>query len=635
MSENQNHKNPLLNVQNGNSVIDRLKLEVKKFPSDSGVYIMKNSSDKIIYVGKAKSIRSRVRSYLGQNLDSPKTAFLVKHINTIEYIVTKTEEEAFLVEASLIKKHKPRYNIRLKDDKSYPYIRVSLSDAFPRIYLSRKVLKDGSIYFGPFSSGWIVRETIRFLNQTFKIRDCTNAFMSSRKRPCMTYQIGRCKAPCVDLVSSEEYSNDIQGALKFLRGSNKSLLKKIEKEMDTAAKEERFEIAAKLRNSLYSAKQVLEKQSVVGRKVNINQDVISFCADERGTLFEMLHLRKGRMIGTRSHFLSKVYFNNVNDQCDLLINFLNQYYVDNFIPDQILTPIDLGEDLRKLFERVLFERSEFYTKIEFPTDGQGQRLLNIADKNAQDHFKEHVQKTDIKMKGLKMIQEKLKLPKLPLKIECYDISHFQGKETVGSQVVFEEGVPSKEHYRRYKIKTVKGNDDFASMKEVLTRRLHHTEYDDPHLILIDGGKGQLNKIVKVLKDLKREDIPVASLAKARTLGDFKHSEVTKSKERVFLPGRANPVTFASNAEALHILVGLRDEAHRFALSYHRKLRHGSSLESLLDSITGLGKKRKKKLLKKFSSIEMIKSASVEEISQIPGFNRVLAERILLQLSEYS
>ena len=633
MSENQNHKNPLLNVRNENSVINRLKLEVRKFPSDSGVYIMKNNNDKIIYVGKAKSIKSRVRSYLGQNLDSPKTAFLVKHINKIEYIVTKTEEEAFLVEASLIKKHKPRYNIRLKDDKSYPYIRVSLSDNFPRVYLSRKVLKDGSLYFGPFSSGWIVRETIRFLNQTFKIRDCTNAFMNSRKRPCMTYQIGRCKAPCVNLVSSKEYSNDIQGALKFLRGNNKSLLKKIEKEMDIAAKEERFEIAAKLRNSLYSAKQVLEKQSVVSHKVNINQDVISFCADERGTLFEMLHLRKGRMIGSRSHFLSKVYFNKVSDQCDLLINFLNQYYVDNFIPDQILTPIDLGEDLRKLFERVLFERSEFSTKIKFPTDGQGQRLLNIADKNAQEHFKEHVQKTDIKMKGLKMIQEKLKLPNLPLRIECYDISHFQGKETVASQVVFEEGVPSKEHYRRYKIKTVKGNDDFASLKEVLIRRLHHTEYDDPHLVLIDGGKGQLNKIIRVLKDLKREDIPVASLAKARTLGDFKRSEVTKSKERIFLPGRANPITFASNAEALHILVGLRDEAHRFALSYHRKLRHGSSLESILDSVTGLGKKRKHKLLEKFSSIEMIKSASVEEISQISGFNRVLAERVLLHLAD--
>ncbi len=637
ISKDQSHNSSSLIIQDKNSnqdvsVIDRLKLETKKFPNDPGVYIMKNSSNKIIYVGKAKNIKSRVRTYLGKNLDSPKTIFLVKHIHSIEYIVTKTEVEAFLVEASLIKKYKPRYNIRLKDDKAYPYIRVSLSDSFPRIYLSRRVFKDGSLYFGPFSSGWIVRETIRFLNQMFKIRDCTDAFMNSRKRPCITYQIGRCKAPCVHLVSAQEYAHDIKGALEFLRGNNKSLIKKLKKEMDIASREERFEAAAKLRDSLYSVKQVLEKQSVVSHRVSINQDVVNFCTDDRGTLFEMLHIRKGRMIGSRAHFLSKVYFNKVNEQSDLLINFLNQYYLDNFVPDEILIPLDLSENLKKLFERVLLERSERSVKVKFPTDRQGQSLLEIADKNAQGHFKEYVQKINIKRQGLRIIKEKLKLPKLPLRIECYDISHFQGQETVASQVVFEEGVASKEHYRRYKIRTVKGNDDFASMKEVLIRRLHHNEYDDPHLILIDGGKGQLNKVMKVLKDLKREDIPVASLAKSRIIGDFKHSEVKKSKERVFLPGRVNPITLPSNTEAMHILVGIRDEAHRFALSYHRKLRHSSSLESLLDSVIGLGKNRKRKLLKKFSSIEAIKSSSVDEISEISGFNKILAERILFQLN---
>lgn len=618
-------------------VFDKLKEKIKDFPTQSGVYLMKNSTDKIIYVGKAKNLRNRVKNYFQDSKDhSAKTRALVHNIFEIEYLLTKTEVEAFLLEASLIKKHRPKYNIRLKDDKSYPYIQFSWQDDFPRLYLSRKVKKDGSLYFGPYTSGGAVFGTIRFLNRLFRIRDCTDHFFRSRTRPCMTFQIGRCTAPCVGLISKEDYRSEAEGARDFLKGRSKKLIKDLEKRMYFAAEEEKFEVAAKMRDSLSAIKSIIAKQVVINDLSEKDQDIVSYYGDERGVLIETLHVRSGRVIGHRPHFLPNINpLSTEEDPREWLASFLNQYYEDNFIPDDILLSTDLGNDIHKLLQDVLKERSEHEVVVRFATDNKGQDLIEMATQNAKAHFEKHVSKDEEKKKGLDEIQTKLHLPARPNRIECFDISHFQGAETVASQVVFEEGVPSREHYRRYKIKTVSGIDDFASMYEVLKRRFGHEEYEQPQLIVVDGGKGQLSMAVKILQELNKTHIPVVGLAKARTQSDFKSEEVTSTEERFFLPGRSNPVVFKPNSEAYQILVGLRDEAHRFAITYHRKLREQTSLESELDYVIGIGEKRKKLLLSKFKTIDEIKQADIEEIASIKTFNRVLAERILLQLNEAS
>jgi excinuclease ABC subunit C len=614
---------------------DELKERLKDFPTQCGVYLMKNAADKIIYIGKAKNIRNRVRSYFQDSKDhSTKTRVLVNHIHEIEYILTKTEVEAFLLEASLIKKHRPKYNIRLKDDKSYPYIRFSWEDEYPRLYLARKVKKDGSLYFGPYTSGGAVHGTIRFLNRTFKIRDCTDSVMKSRKRPCMTHQIGRCTAPCVNLISKQDYRDDMEGAKSFLKGQDKKVLKDIKVRMMKAADEEKFEVAARLRDSMQAIQAVMQKQAVINAASEKDQDAIGYFGDERGVLIETLHIRQGRVLGTRNHFFPLLDPNAKDeDPREWLVSFLNQYYEDNIIPEEILLPVEIGGDLTKLMEAVLEERSGSKSTVRFATDEKGRALITMANENAKAHFEKYVTKSEEKRKGLQEIQEKLSLPQLPVRIECFDISNFQGDESVASQVVFEDGVPSKDHYRRYKIKTVVGSNDFASMKEVLSRRFAHTEYEDPQLIVVDGGKGQLSAAVKILEEIGKRDVPIVGLAKARVQGEFSDQEVLSSEERFFLPGRQNPVVFKSNSEAFYILTGIRDEAHRFAITYHRKLREATSLESELDLVVGLGEKRKKDLLRVFPSVEALRAAEVEEIASVKGFNRVLAERILLQLVE--
>ncbi|MDZ4661635.1 MAG: excinuclease ABC subunit UvrC [Pseudomonadota bacterium] len=613
----------------------KLKDLVNEFPKDPGVYLMKNPVGKIIYVGKGKNLRNRVRSYFNASGDqSPKTVFLVKQISHVEYIITKTEVEAFLLEASLIKKHRPKYNIRLKDDKNYPYIRLSLADKFPRLYLCRKVVKDGSMYFGPYTNGFVVKETIRFLNETYMVRDCNDGFMRARQRPCMTYEINRCKAPCVKLVGEKEYRKDINGALAFLNGENSKVIKNLEREMKLAAKEERFERAVKVRDSLRALETILEKQSVINANSLENQDAVGFFGDERGTLVATVHVRQGRVIGQRNHFLPQINLSSSKEDVrEWLVDFLNQYYYENIVPDEVLLSVEIGQDLTKLLNEVLTKRKDKKVRVRFATDENGRRLIEMAEKNAESQFGLHLTRSENKEKALEYIQKRLHLVRRPRRIECYDISNFQGQESVGSQVVFIDGVPEKDEYRRYKIKTVTGPDDYASIKEVLERRFRHTEYDDPDLVVVDGGKGQLNQVVKVLKEIGRLDIPVVGLAKARTQGEFSDQEVTQTEERFFLPGRQNPVIFARNEDALHILVSLRDEAHRFAISYHRKIRESSLLESELDSIEGLGEKRKDILLKRFDSIEAIRKAEVEKIAALPGFNKKVAERIKKDLNK--
>ena len=613
--------------------IESLKLKVSDFPQTPGVYLMKNASDKIIYVGKAVRLRSRVRSYLNPNLAHTKTQLLVRNIQNIDYILTETEAEAFLLEASLIKKHRPRYNIRLKDDKAYPYIRLSLSDAFPRFYLARKVINDGSQYFGPYTSGYVVRNTIRFLNQSFQIRDCADHFMKARKRPCMTHQIGACTAPCVDLVDEKEYGKQVKKAKKFLEKETTSVIKKLKKEMLHLAEEEKFELAAKFRDSIAAIERVLEKQAVVNSKATNNQDVIGFYGDQRGTLIETFHIRQGRVIGQRNQFFSQIDPESDGDDIrEWLPSFINQYYQENIVPDEIYLPTDLGRDIIKLLEDVFKHRGHSSVNLTFPTHVQGQKLVEMATKNARSHFEAQVSKSRKKHQALEVIAKKLHLKEPPFRIECFDISHFQGAESVGSQVVSEKGAFSKDHYRRYKIKAKTGGDDYAALMEVLKRRLAHEEWEEPDLMIIDGGKGQLNAAVKVLKELEKTYIPVVGLAKERTKRNFQGEQVERSAERFYLPGRQNPVTFAEGSEPFKILVGLRDEAHRFAISYHRKLRDNHSFGSELDEIKGLGPTLIKRLLNKYGSVSEIKTKTIEELKLVPGLTSKTAENILKKLN---
>ncbi len=593
-----------------------------KFPTSSGVYIMKNSQDKIIYVGKSKNLKKRVKSYFLKS--SSKSIFLMSQTKDITYLLANTEVDALLLEASLIKKHKPKYNVRLKDDKAYPYIKLSIKDKFPRIYIVRRAINDSNLYFGPYSSSSVVHGTIKFLNKNFNIRDCKDVDFRNRQKPCLTYQMGYCKAPCVNLISEEEYKLDVKQVLNFLKGKSKKVINLIKKQMNEAAKNEQFETASKIRDSLFAVEKLLENQPIISNNSKVDRDIIGYFSSEQGIMISSLHVRKGRKVGNRNFFLS--YLDSNIELYDKprswLVSFLNQYYLENIIPDEILIPVDLSLDLTKLLKKALKKRSKKTVEIRFPTDPDGSKLIQAALLDAHDKFKEYVSTSDKKLNALKEIQKKLKLTKIPKKIECFDISTFQGQETVASQAVFKDGVPSKEHYRRYKIKTL-GLSDYDAMKQVLTRRLKHGEL--PELILVDGGKGQLNCALVVLKEFNLK-VPVVGIAKSRTESNFLKKDINVSEERFFLPHRKNPVTFKTNSESFKILTNIRNEAHRFAITYHRKLRESTSLESELD-ITGISEANKITLLKHFKSLKELKRASINEIAAIKGFSKSKAKKI--------
>ena len=598
-----------------------------KMPSLPGVYIMKNTQDKIIYIGKSKDLKKRVKTYFSK---SPKNIFIMSQTHTISYLLANTEVDALLLEASLIKKHKPKYNVRLKDDKAYPYIKISTQHTFPKASLVRRVLNDGNLYFGPYTSRFVVNETISFLNKNFNIRDCTDSDFKSRKKPCLTHQMGYCKAPCVNKISQEEYNIDIKKALDFLKGKNKRLVSKIKQQMEKAAKKEQFETASKIRDNLFAIKKLLKNQPIISGASKIDTDVVGYFSSEQGIMISTLHIRKGRKVGNRNFFLSHLDYNiELQDEPRTwLVSFLNQYYIENVVPDEILIPINLSLDLIKLLVAVFKERSHKKSQIRFPTDSEGSKLIQMALLHAHDKFKEYVSKSDKKLNALKDIQKRFKLKILPKRIECFDISTLSGEETVASQVVFSNGIPDKEFYRRYKIKDSKLSD-YDAIKEVLTRRFKHKEYENPDLILIDGGKGQLNCGITVLKELKLK-IPIASIAKSRTTSNFLKKDIQISEERFFLPGRKNPITFKTNQESFKMLTNLRDEAHRFAITYHRKLRESTSLESRLDTI-GISSNKKILLLRHFDSIDDLKKASVDEISNINGIGKKMALKIQSEL----
>ncbi|MCS6838372.1 MAG: excinuclease ABC subunit UvrC [Bdellovibrionaceae bacterium] len=616
-----------------NSNWEKLKNRVKEFPQSPGVYLMKSQNGKVIYVGKAKVLRHRVRSYFNQSQDqSVKTLFLIQSVTEIDYIPTATELEALLLEAQLIKKYRPRYNVRLKDDKSYPYIKISWNDSFPRLYLARRVKADGSLYFGPYPRGQVVAHTIRFLNETFKIRDCSDGFFKSRTRPCLSYQINKCTGPCVGLVSEEEYRKQIVQARDFLQGDSDKILSELEQKMWELANQEMFEEAARVRDSWRAIKEAALRQQSTAQGMSCDLDIIGYHGDERGLLFETLHMRRGHELGSRSYFF-KIAFDQL-DFRDHLLSFLTQYYEDQFIPDQVLLPIDLGQDLNRLLENLLKERSNKQVMVRFAGDQLGVTLLEKANQLAQSHFIAALARQENVQEGLKEIQERFHLINVPYRIDCFDVSTFQGTATVASRVSMEDGVLAPHWYRRYRIRSVQGTNDYEALKEVLKRSYDEPQEGYPDLILIDGGRGQLRMAQEALRELGL-NIPMVSLAKARTESDFAASDVFASLERFYLPGRTNPIIFRSSSMAYRILVQLRDEAHRFALSYHRKLRDQDSFKSLFDQLDQIGEKRKKVLLAHFGSLQDLIAAGVEKIADLPGFNRTLAESVWEQAQALS
>ena len=544
-----------------------LKKRSQKLPRLPGVYLMKKKPDEILYVGKAKLLKSRVSSYFKDKTHSLKNRFLIQQIESIDYIVTENEIEAFLLESSLIKKHRPRYNIRLKDDKAYPYIRLSVKDDFPRFYFERRVKDSHSLYFGPYTEGWTLRTLLDFLNQYFHLRDCSNSDFKTRKRPCLSWEMGACSAPCVQKISKKEYQKNCKKALAFLKDRSKSLVKSIQKQMKSCTQELRFEEAGRLRDQLKAIEMIEKSQSVV-QISDKDRDVVVLQKGKEGLLVEILHFRKGRLIGNRFQFFKKVK----EAEEDFLLSFLNQYYSENLLPDELLLKLPIRPSRLKLLEKVLSSRKGSACRIVSVFHKEEELFVQMAENNAKNHFQDEIEKTQHQEDSLLEIQKKLKLPKLPVRMECYDVSHWAGSHSVGSQVTFEKGLPLKKDYRLYNLKSVNDGDDYKALQELIQRRLKHKEYKEPDMILIDGGKGQLKAVEKILKDLK-QNFPLASLAKDRVLDKKPYDkEIESSGERFYLPGRKNPVRFPSHSKGLQTLLFLRDEAHRFAIKSHRRKR---------------------------------------------------------------
>lgn len=570
----------------------------ENLPKKSGVYIMRDANDEIIYIGKAKNLINRVRSYFREKLDRPKTQILMSHFDSLEYIVTNSEKEALILEATLIKKHRPRYNVQLKDDKRYPYVKIT-NEKYPRLIITRNITKNG-IYYGPFTDVTSVKKTVKFLKSLFKIRTCRNM-----DGPCLNSQIDLCYAPCSGEISKEEYDEIINKIDLFFQGKYSVIVKNLKKEMAEAAENEQFEKAAVLRDQITSIEEIMEKQFVDLVDDDLDQDVIAIAPNDNEVVVIIMPIRNGKIVGRDDFLMSGSQYES---NSEILFAFIQQYYGFNrHIPKQILLnePIDDTE----LLEEWLSDLRGNKVYIKVPMKGVKLRLVNMAQKNAEiiKHQKKAMENSLIELKKY------LKLDKLPRIIEGYDISNISGKFAVGSKVSFKDAKPNKKKYKRFKIETP-GPNDFAMMKELLTRRLKMIDTDEePDLIVIDGGKGQLGMACEVLDELNLAHIPIIGLAK-----EF---------EEIYIPNSKRPIIIPKNNKALHLLQQVRDESHRFAITYHRKLRSDNISESSLDDIPGIGKKRKINILKEFGTMDNVKNASVEELAKIKGMNEKVATNV--------
>ena len=617
-------------------VLTQFDHRLRVTPEKPGVYLMKDVSDKIIYVGKASVLRNRLRSYFGSPAGlSTKIRRLVSQITDFEFIVTDTEAEALILENTLIKRYRPKFNARLKDDKTYPFLKIDLSEEFPRVYITRQVADDGARYFGPFASAGSVRQAMDLVKKLFPYRSCTKTITGKDPRPCLEYFINRCVAPCSGHSNKEEYERVIQQVIMFMEGDTESVTRELTYKMDDSSSKLEYERAAVLRDQIKSIERVAEEQRI---KVDSNPigdtDLIAIAQGTDETWIEVFFVRHGKLIG-RDHFFME---GTQDDPVGLILGqFIKQFYETSVvIPPSLLIQHPLEE--HQLIQDWLRDKRGGSVKITCPQRGSNRKLLDVVVENANQGLAQHrvkwLNNPDVINRAMDELQEHLSLPSLPSRMECYDISHIQGTNVVGSMVVFQDGKPKTAHYRRFKIKTVDGVDDYASMQEMLRRRLKRLSdvrsqraknTDDngisvtdgwsivPDLVIIDGGKGHLSAALEVFLELGLDDIPLAALA--------------KENEEIFVPYTSDPIILPRNSQSLYLVQRIRDEAHRFAITYHRNLRSKGSLRSSIDLVTGIGPKRKRMLLRRFGSIQGIKEAPVDEIAAVPGLTRSLALRL--------
>lgn len=645
-----------------------LEEKIRHAPRSPGVYLMKDGSGEILYVGKARDLKARIRAYFTRTDSRAMIPFLVSRIRDLEFILTGTEKEALILENNLIKEHRPRYNVDFRDDKSYFSIRIDPSEPFPRFQLVRRPKKDGARHFGPYPSSAAAKETLRFLQTILPLRICPDREWKARHRPCLEYEIGRCAAPCVGRIGLSDYQNLVKDGIAFLEGREKALIGDLRARMNRASEELRFEEAAALRDRIAALDETLEKQRIVSM-TGRNRDLFGLCREDDLTQIALLFVRSGRMIGQKTFPLIRLRA----ETGEILSSLLMRYYdgvVD--IPDEVVVPIDL-EDGSVLAEWLAEKRGRGVSLLT-PKRGETLALLGIAARNAENALKTARLAAGRPEEALRLLAGKLKLRNLPRRIECFDISNISGRHAVGSLASFKAGVPAKEGYRRYRIRTVPGADDYAMMYEVLKRRFQTGE-NLPDLVIVDGGKGQLGVAMAVLKDLGIEGMDVIALAKERDDGqrdfpdggpDFGRSHggvfriggdgaeevvptgndagvggetlraadrgrlagrLGRGEDRVFLPGRKDPVYLSRWPAALFLLQRIRDEAHRFAVTYHRKVKEKADLISMLDRIPEIGPARRKALLTFFGDLQHVRAASIEDLRRVEGIGPEIAHRI--------
>jgi len=601
-----------------------LEKRIEILPKAPGVYLLINKKGTIIYVGKAKNLRNRVKSYLQHYASFPaKVHSMISQISDLEHIVTNTEKEALILESTLIKRHRPRYNVNLKDDKNYPYLKLTTQEQFPRLSLVRRVEKDKSLYFGPFASAQAVRETMRVIHQNFLLRKCQTKNFQFRQRPCLNYQMGQCPAPCFKLIDAERYRAVVKEVELFLKGRSQELIKMLGERMEESSNQLDFEMAAKVRDRITSLKKTLEKQKAVLLDFT-DRDVISFHRQDSNMVVVVLFIRNGKVIGSKDFTLKKI---EVPDE-EVISSFVNQFYrEDKLIPREILIPVTLED--QNVIQDSLRDRKGEKVDLITPQRGEKAKLIEMARLNVESVFKAEQSKLEDADKIAEELKERLHLNTKPLKIECYDISNLGGQLAVGSMVYFKDGEPLKNNYRRFRIRTVEGSDDCAMLYEVLKRRFCKGEEDVPFpdLIVVDGGKGQLNVAVKVIQELGFKPIDIIALAKGSGGRRRKADGSPKTPERIFLPQRKNPLILPYWSTALLLLEKIRNESHRFALTYHKKIRYKKDFHSTLENIPGVGEKICNSLLRHFGSVDEIREASLAELCQVPHLKQSVAKAI--------
>ncbi len=598
-------------------------------PDEPGAYLFRDADGRVIYAGKARSLRKRLANYWGRPLH-PRTEAMVESAAAVEWIVASGDVDALMLEYNLIQTHRPRFNVRYRDDKSYPYLAVTVGERWPRAQVLRGQKRKNVRYFGPYGHAWAIRDTLDALTRVFPVRTCSNSFFDQRaraRRPCLYYDIGRCSGPCVPEATGateERYRADVDALCEFLAGSSKPVLQRLEQEMHAASGREEYEQAARFRDQLGAARRALESQEMVLTQPE-DLDVVGMAEDELEAAFQVFFVRRGRVVGRKGWVVDRV---EDLDRAGLVASFLEQLYMERQdVPRRVLVPEEPGE--RDILERWLSERRGGPVGIAVPARGAKRRLAEVVARNAAEGFHRHKLRRasdfGARSRALTELADRLELEQAPLRIECYDISNLGPTDTVGSMVVFEDGLPRRGEYRRFEIKGVSGPDDFASMGEMLRRRFTRLlqERDEPTgrgrrfsyppaLVVVDGGRGQLSVASRVLADLGLQ-IPHVGLA--------------KRLEEVYLPDRPDPLAIPRGSEALFVLQHLRDEAHRFAITYHRQKRERRALASPLDDVPGIGPARKRSLLRRFGSLAKLRRASVEEIAATPGIGPELARAI--------